>query len=626
MKKLYCCFVISLFLAIPCAAQVIIVDANGTADYPTIQAAINAANTGDIIELQQGTYTGIGNHDIDFLGKAITVRSTNPQDPCVVASTIIDCQRAGRGFYFHCGEDTNSILDGLKITNGYVTVSSPGGSNGGGICCTNQSGPTIANCDISGNTAVGNEGFTGGPPESQARGGGIYGCNGTITNCKINGNTTTGGGLVPPSCGGGLYECSGSITNCIISGNKAYAGTMSGSRGGGLYACDGSITNCTISGNSAVFGGGLGECNGTIINCSINGNTATHYALNPGHGGGIYGCNGTIINCSISGNFAAFGGGLYSCNGKIANCIISGNTAYDAELGYFLGGGGLYKCDGTITNCTISGNSAVWTGGPLGSCYGGGLYDCGAYITNSIIWGNLADIGPELYNSSEPNFSCIKDWIGGGIGNIDDDPCFADPCNGDYHLRSQAGRWDTNSESWMIDDVTSPCIDAGDPLNPIGLEPFPNGGLVNMGAYGGSLEASKSYFDKPVCETIVAGDINGDCIVNFKDFALLTSHWLEDSSPLLPGQASNPDPANYALGVGPNTDLFWTAGSHTSSHYVYFGTANPPAFIGNQADVTFDPGTMDYSTTYYWRIDEVNSTGITTGTLWRFTTQSSPPP
>ncbi len=80
----------------------------------------------------------------------------------------------------------------------------------------------------------------------------------------------------------------------------------------------------------------------------------------------------------------------------------------------------------------------------------------------------------------------------------------------------------------MRDDVTSRCIDAGDPLGPIGIEPFPNGGIVNMGAYGGTAEASKSYFGKPPCETIVAGDINGDCAVDFKDFGIMALHWLEN--------------------------------------------------------------------------------------------------
>ncbi|GAG52121.1 unnamed protein product, partial [marine sediment metagenome] len=77
-------------------------------------------------------------------------------------------------------------------------------------------------------------------------------------------------------------------------------------------------------------------------------------------------------------------------------------------------------------------------------------------------------------------------------GNIDADPLFADAANGDYHLKSQAGRWELGSQSWVIDDVTSPCIDAGDPGTPVGLEPLPNGGIINMGAFGGTAEASKS--------------------------------------------------------------------------------------------------------------------------------------
>ena len=98
---------------------------------------------------------------------------------------------------------------------------------------------------------------------------------------------------------------------------------------------------------------------------------------------------------------------------------------------------------------------------------------------------------------------------------------------GDYHLKSQAGRWDPNSQSWVIDDVTSPCIDAGDPNSPVALEPFPNGGIINMGAYGGTAEASKSYFGQPLCEMGIAGDTNGDCKVDFKDLVILPNHWLE---------------------------------------------------------------------------------------------------
>jgi len=63
---------------------------------------------------------------------------------------------------------------------------------------------------------------------------------------------------------------------------------------------------------------------------------------------------------------------------------------------------------------------------------------------------------------------------------------------GDYHVKSRAGRWDPISRTWLYDTVISPCIDAGVPGGPVDSEPMPNGGVVNMGAYGGTSEAGKS--------------------------------------------------------------------------------------------------------------------------------------
>jgi hypothetical protein len=170
----------------------------------------------------------------------------------------------------------------------------------------------------------------------------------------------------------------------------------------------------------------------------------------------------------------------------------------------------------------------------------GGLKDK-ITLRNCISWGNATpDLSVHGSKSGVPwiyaDFSILQsDWYSDTHIVLENcvvtDPCFADPCSGDYHLKSQAGRWDPNSESWVIDDVTSPAIDAGDPADPIGYEPFPNGGIVNMGAYGGTGEASKSYFGTTPCETIVAGDINGDCKVDFLDFAFIAFHWLEDNSP-----------------------------------------------------------------------------------------------
>jgi len=87
-----------------------------------------------------------------------------------------------------------------------------------------------------------------------------------------------------------------------------------------------------------------------------------------------------------------------------------------------------------------------------------------------------------------------------------------------------------------------------------------------------------------------------------------------------PGAASNPSPADDATGVSTTTGLSWTAGSGASSHDVYLGTSNPPGFQGNQAGTTYNPGILSASTTYHWRIDEKNSGGTTTGTVWSFTT------
>ncbi len=154
------------------------------------------------------------------------------------------------------------------------------------------------------------------------------------------------------------------------------------------------------------------------------------------------------------------------------------------------------------------------------------------FVTNSIIIAaepvksDFADPDP-LINIDHSNVA--MPWV--GAGNINAEAYFVDPDNGDYHLRSQAGRADLNLRTWVLDDSTSPCIDAGNMADPIAFEPFPNGGIRNMGAYAGTSQASKSYFAAPPCETIVAGDINGDCNVDFKDFAIMAFHWLESSHP-----------------------------------------------------------------------------------------------
>ncbi len=163
--------------------------------------------------------------------------------------------------------------------------------------------------------------------------------------------------------------------------------------------------------------------------------------------------------------------------------------------------------DSKILNTTFFGNTAAT------SC--GAILDSGAGISllikNSIFWKNEAprygqiDLLSEL---AEISYSDIQDGYV-GIGNIDNDPRFVKegswfdnntPDNpdddfwlrGDYHLKSGAGHWDADTSNWKEDDVTSPCIDAGDPAFDYSQENDPNGDRINMGAYGGTREASLS--------------------------------------------------------------------------------------------------------------------------------------
>jgi parallel beta-helix repeat protein len=499
MKRQVSCFIFCLFAVSTFAAN-IYVDANGTGDYPTIQAAINDANDDDTIILQPGTYTGSGNRDIDFLGKAITVRSTIPQDPCVAAATIINCQGSEsephRGFNFHTGEDSNSVVSGLNIINGHgltapIIPQYPDWTYGGGIYC-NGSGPTIADCVITNNKAT--------------EGAGIFACynsNPVIAGCTISQN-------IGPS-GGGIYLWKNStavITDCIINGNDAR----------GIYIWESPYTevnNCQITFND-MYGIAVDSSDANVSNCTISGNNKS----------GIVCGLGSVV---------------------ISNCLITGNSD-DLYAGGIRAGGNTI-----IKNSTIAYN--------LGANMGGGIY-CElseTIILNSIVGHNFTtDIyieplppppgatafDPPILNVS---YSCPGQVVnnGGtliwGYGNIDTDPCFVDPnfFNGDFHLQSQAGRWDPNSQIWVVDAETSPCIDAGNPGCPPAAEPDPNGNRINMGAYGGTAQASKS----PAGFRSLS-DLNNDWDVDFNDLAIFVSYWL-DSGTCLPSDLDRDNAVDF---------------------------------------------------------------------------------
>ncbi len=175
------------------------------APFKTIQKAINEINEPGHVVPASGTYTGTGNIDLDFKGKAITVRSIELRDFDTVTTTIINCQASSankhRAFYFHTGEEPNSVVKGLTIINGYQTT-------GGAILCQN-SDPTIKNCTFTNNTA-------------SSFGGSIY-CydsNAVISNCTFSKNTAL-------SKGGAIfcdYYSGATLSNSILWNNTAASG------------------------------------------------------------------------------------------------------------------------------------------------------------------------------------------------------------------------------------------------------------------------------------------------------------------------------------------------------------------------------------------------------------------
>ena len=191
-------------------------------DFTTIQAGIDGAAAEDVVVVRDGTYTGTGNVDLDFGGKAITLISENGPKYC-----IIDGQWTHRAFYFHSGETATSVVSGFTITKGKE-------ENGGAVLCDSSSSPTITNC--------------------------------IIKNCIADGGN--GGGI---RC---YNSSSPTISNCIFTGNNA-------SSGGGI-SCSGSsapiIVNCTITGNFAFQGGAIScsiSSSPTVTNCILWNNTPT---------------------------------------------------------------------------------------------------------------------------------------------------------------------------------------------------------------------------------------------------------------------------------------------------------------------------------------------------------------
>ncbi|RKY12817.1 MAG: hypothetical protein DRP82_06365, partial [Planctomycetota bacterium] len=241
--------------------------------------------------------------DLNFNGKKIYLEGVGYHT--AGAQPVIDCQQAGRAFYFGSGETKDSIVDNIQVSNGSASL-------GGAILCEGNSSPALINCEFVNN---------------QAGGGGLGGAiclrdgsSPLTVNCVFDGNTAG-------DAGGAVYCYDGTnptFINCVFKTNSAYADE------GGAIRCGNNnlvITGCVFQGNYADFSGGALACDAapTITNCLFVDNSS-------GFTGGALSCyagsSPTVTNCTFSGNLSDYGGAVF-CPGSVTinNSILWGDAA-----------------------------------------------------------------------------------------------------------------------------------------------------------------------------------------------------------------------------------------------------------------------------------------------------------
>ncbi|KPK43405.1 MAG: hypothetical protein AMJ65_05885 [Phycisphaerae bacterium SG8_4] len=281
---------------------------------------------------------------------------------------------------------------------------------------------------------------------------------------------------------------------------------------------------------SATIINGRGRCAAVRFSSGEDANSVLAGITITGGDWGLYctGASPTVTKCVIRDNTHA-GIRLWKLgNPTITHCDIVANGGAGIEMVLYKSGRYVFDNYPTITNCLVAANSqhGISGGDPtITNCtivenLLNGIDGSVATVTNSIIYFN-GNGSPEAQISDSTATVTYTDIRGAwpGAGNIDADPAFvslrdwgdADNPNssaridGDYHLKSAAARWSTEVRAWTSDDITSPCIDAGDPASPLGAELQSVSGdpgnergenlRINMGAYGGTKEASLAVRD-----------------------------------------------------------------------------------------------------------------------------------
>ena len=440
---------------------------SGEADgHASLKSAVNAARSGDVIVVAEGQYSGPGNQDVEILGKAVTIRSRDPNDPAVVARTVIDCQgsqaMSHRAFSVGPGGGARLALEGLTIVNGVHPMS------GGAVLCEGAE-LRLLNCA-----------FSNGRVDWW---GGAVCCRDSIARfegCTFSNNIST-------SSRGGAVFCATSeleLEDCSFEANRSAVESHDSSL---------TLTRCVFRKNTGSNGSaihsridaGPQDRAGLHLNrCTFVANTAE------ASGGALYsfGVHPTLDGCTFTANTAGQDGGAilnYRANPVLTGCVFAGNQAAGLGGAMF----SLFESNPQIVHCTFAANRANRGGAVAGKGAASSL------ISHSILWGNTADQGPSLYlarydwggalfASARVEFSDLAGGQAGvyrepgcevawAAGNINANPLFTLSARDEYRL-----------------SPGSPCIDAGDPCavpasGAADLDGSPRrfGPAVDMGAY-----------------------------------------------------------------------------------------------------------------------------------------------
>jgi hypothetical protein len=431
----------------------------------------------------------------------------------------------------------NVILDGVTITNGY---SASGNQPAAGLRMNNTgTGFTMANCHVVDNFLN----------DQDDDGAGAYFNNAgnvLLSNCVFNANRGR-------RCEGiGFYSVNTHMTlvDCEISGN---ADDNDSRHGQGFY----------FNGSSYTL---------NVINCRIVDNGPGSNPTDGQHGGGVFINNGTatFVNSVIARNEGVDdGGGIYHNSGNLTleNCTLAANTTDTSASSASHDGGGLCANNGTITitNCIFWGNLHGSSSGP---------------VTNDILRRNSATVNIYYSSFSGSGTPYIEGTVNLVTGNIAGDALLASDFD-DLHLRSAYGRWTPSGLTY--DFLTSPAIDAGG-AGDYSNEPAPNGSVINMGAYGNTLQASLSFQtmapiinnDAGAVTDIGIATLQGQVVTTGGLATVVYTFWGESDE---------------------TTNLTWDT---TITNTVFDGSGNFSSVLTN----------VYYGVDYYYRVMASNSLGV----------------